>query len=439
MSPHRTIRPPLGHLSASQHTEARRSLHQTLLPPYLPQPHHAFHIPNAVPLHPMKYLLTWHIDTSDPQFAATTAHDASPLPHSTSPCRKPQVSASTPPTPPLSPAACQCTSPVSIFLIPWVPFLMPRFSRSCPSAAWPSDPSPVWENPHAPPPSSWTFPPTKPRSSPQRVTPPVPLIDRTLLTLTGPPPLYVEFSLFSSRLGMPSQHSCGPPASRCLTSPTSVPYTWKSPHPQCISPRLIPWSWRTPLRIGYWLRRPSSVTASLSVPVAPPRPLVLDKPPPLSCSCRTSPSGTVAPSPLAPPLSIRRKSVSTWNFPSSVPRYALILDSLSPGISPSSAPGGRTPHAIQTVLRCTSKSLNHNYFELNFPLLQNHHAMLWHISHLRNCRVVSIHGHFYFYSRAVLILLLLKSLHHKKTPIYRNDTLIYSSCHRKSCISTCIP
>ena len=115
VSPQRIIFPPGYHMSPSHHTKDHFFLHQTPLPPCLPQPHHAFHIPNAVPLHPMKYLLTWHIDTSDPQFAATTAHDASPLPHSTSPCRKPQVSASTPPTPPLSPAACQCTSPVSMF------------------------------------------------------------------------------------------------------------------------------------------------------------------------------------------------------------------------------------------------------------------------------------------------------------------------------------
>ena len=71
--------------------------------------------PAGFPTVPPKPLLTLHSAASEPPFAATTALGSSPLPHNPSFCRKSQVSASTPPTPPLSSAACQCTPPVSEF------------------------------------------------------------------------------------------------------------------------------------------------------------------------------------------------------------------------------------------------------------------------------------------------------------------------------------
>ena len=94
--PHRIIRPPGHHLSPSHNTKACFSLHQTPLPPWLPCPFHACRIPNSAPFPPPKYLLPSHSYASDPPFSATVAHDASPLLHRLSSCRKPQVLASTP-------------------------------------------------------------------------------------------------------------------------------------------------------------------------------------------------------------------------------------------------------------------------------------------------------------------------------------------------------
>ena len=118
VSPQRVIFSPGRHLSPSHHTEAHLSLHHNPLPPCLPHPHHAYLIPNAVPLKPHKSILTSHSDASEPPFSATTAHGVSPLHSIPYPCRKPQVLASTPPPTPLLPDAYQCTSSVSEFPLP---------------------------------------------------------------------------------------------------------------------------------------------------------------------------------------------------------------------------------------------------------------------------------------------------------------------------------
>ena len=159
--------------------------------------------------------------------------------------------ASTPPTPTLSPAAFQCTSTVSVLPLPWVHLPLPHLFRYLSYAAWPSHPFPIWGNPRAHPPASWTLPPTKPRSLPQIVTTPAPLTNRTLLTMAGPPPLSVEFYPDWYRLGMPSWNSGRMPASFWPTGLTSIPDTWKYSQPQCIPPRLPPRGWRMPPRIGF--------------------------------------------------------------------------------------------------------------------------------------------------------------------------------------------
>ena len=110
--------PPRRHLSPSQHKEANRSLHQATLPPLLTHPHRACCITNAAPWPPSKYHLKPHSADSNPPFSDTTAHGASPLPLSPYTCRKSQVLASMPPTPPLFPASCQCMSPVSELPLP---------------------------------------------------------------------------------------------------------------------------------------------------------------------------------------------------------------------------------------------------------------------------------------------------------------------------------
>ena len=107
VSPQRIIFPPGYHMSPSHHTKDHFSLHQTPLPPCFPQPHHAFHIPNAAPLLPPKYLLTLHAAASEAPFATTMAHSAYPLPRRPSPCCKSQLLAPTPITPSLLSAACQ--------------------------------------------------------------------------------------------------------------------------------------------------------------------------------------------------------------------------------------------------------------------------------------------------------------------------------------------
>ena len=143
-------------MSPSQHTKTLLSLYQ--IPPPLLRPCHACRILISVPLTLPKSLLMYPSAVSGPPFAATTSHGASLLLHSLYPCRKPQSLASTPPTPPLLPSAYQFLSPVSVFLLSWLHSTLPRFSRSRPSAAWPSETSPVWVNPFSPPPSPWTFP-----------------------------------------------------------------------------------------------------------------------------------------------------------------------------------------------------------------------------------------------------------------------------------------
>ena len=110
-SSHRIIFPPGRHLSPSYHTEVLHSLNQNPLPTHLPCPCHTFPIPNDKPFLPPISLLTLHSAASETPFDNTTAHDASPLPRSLSTYRN-----LTPPTPPLPPAACQCTCPVSAFL-----------------------------------------------------------------------------------------------------------------------------------------------------------------------------------------------------------------------------------------------------------------------------------------------------------------------------------
>ena len=131
------------------------------------------------------------------------------------------------------------------------------------SSDWPSDPSPVWGNPCAPPSDSWTSRPKKTRSSPQRVTTPAPLLDRTFLTLAGLTLLSVEVYLSGSRFGAPYWHSGRPQASCYLTGPKSVPDNWKSPQPQFILSHLPLWGWRKPPRIGPWSQRTSSATTSV--------------------------------------------------------------------------------------------------------------------------------------------------------------------------------
>ena len=116
VSPHRIICPPGHHLYPSQHTHARHYLHKNKLPSCLSRLCLACRIPNAVPLPPSKFLPTSHSAAPELPFAATTAHGAFPLPWSPSTCIKPKLSAPMPPTPPLSPEACQCTSPVYMFL-----------------------------------------------------------------------------------------------------------------------------------------------------------------------------------------------------------------------------------------------------------------------------------------------------------------------------------
>ena len=166
LSTHRIILPPGHHLYPSQNNEAHRSLHQIPLPTWPTCPRHACRIINAVPLPPSKSVITSHSAASEPLFATTTAHGASPLPRSPHPCCKYPVLASSPPTPPLSPDACQCAPPVSGFPVPWSPLTLPRFSTYRPSASWPSTLSYVWGIPHALPPASWKFPQTKTRSNP---------------------------------------------------------------------------------------------------------------------------------------------------------------------------------------------------------------------------------------------------------------------------------
>ena len=134
VSSHRIIFPPEHHLSPSQHTKSHCSLHQTALPNYLPRPRHACRIPNDVPLSPPRYLLPSYSASFGLTFTTNMAQCAPLLPCISSPCRKFQVSSSTPPTPPISPAACQCRPPVSGFLLCWVSFLLLRFSRYCPSS-----------------------------------------------------------------------------------------------------------------------------------------------------------------------------------------------------------------------------------------------------------------------------------------------------------------
>ena len=138
VSPHRIICPPGHHLSLYQHTEAHQSLHQTPLPLYHPLPRYACRIPNAAPLSLPKYLLMSHSAASKTPFSVTTALGASPLSRSLQPYRKSTVSDSTPPNPPLLPAACKGMPPVSGFPLPWSPLPLPCFFRSRPSSALPS-------------------------------------------------------------------------------------------------------------------------------------------------------------------------------------------------------------------------------------------------------------------------------------------------------------
>ena len=119
--PHRIIRPPGRHLSQSHHIKAHRSMYQTPLPPCLPRPCLSFRITNASPLPLPEYLLTSHSAASYLPFAATTSHCAFSLPCSPSSCCKYPALVSTPPTPPLSPYACQCTPPVSGSPLPLSP------------------------------------------------------------------------------------------------------------------------------------------------------------------------------------------------------------------------------------------------------------------------------------------------------------------------------
>ena len=115
LSPHRIICPPGRHLSLSQHTKVLLSLNHNMLSPHLLRSCHACRIPDAITLPMTKYLLASQLVTSETSFAATMDHSASSLPRSLSPYLRPQVPASTPPVPPLSPVACQFTSPVSAF------------------------------------------------------------------------------------------------------------------------------------------------------------------------------------------------------------------------------------------------------------------------------------------------------------------------------------
>ena len=143
VSPHMIILPPGRHLSPFQHTEAPFSLHQNLLPPCLRHSFRTCLIPCTLSFLLPKYLLTMQAAAYEPPFYATTSPGASPFCCTLSPCCKSQVLSSTPPTPPLLPASSQCTFPVSEFPLPRVPLPLPCFSRSCPSAAQPSDPSTV--------------------------------------------------------------------------------------------------------------------------------------------------------------------------------------------------------------------------------------------------------------------------------------------------------
>ena len=132
-SPHRIICPPGRHLSLSQHTKVLHSLSHNPLPPHFPCLFHALQIPNAKPLPLSKYLLTLYSAASDPPFTVTTAHGASPLPRILSLYRKPQVLDSTPSNPPLLPAYCQYTPPVSVLPPLYLHSPLPRFSRSRPT------------------------------------------------------------------------------------------------------------------------------------------------------------------------------------------------------------------------------------------------------------------------------------------------------------------
>ena len=111
---HRIIFPPRCNLYPSQNTDILSSLNQIPLPPLLPHPLHACQITAAAPLTPQKFLLTRPSAASKPPFSASTSHCASSLPRIPYTYHKPQLSPSTPPTPPLLPAAYQCTSPVSM-------------------------------------------------------------------------------------------------------------------------------------------------------------------------------------------------------------------------------------------------------------------------------------------------------------------------------------
>ena len=98
------------------------------------------------------------------------------------------------PTPPLSFDVYQYMPLVSDSPLLWGHSTLPFFSRSRPTVFWPSFLSPASGKQRGTPPVYWSFTPTTPTYPPQRVTTPVPLPDKTLLTLTDLiPPSIVAF------------------------------------------------------------------------------------------------------------------------------------------------------------------------------------------------------------------------------------------------------
>ena len=171
----------------------------------------------------------------------------------------------------------QYMPPVSEYPLLWRKSPLTPSSKYRPTVLWLSLPSPSWGNPCGPPPVSWKFPPTTPRYPTQGSTPPVPLPNKTLLTITDPPPPSVVSFLTGSRLGAPSWYYGGPPASCHPNGLGAATYTWISPLYLWIPPSLPPWYWRMHPRIGLRSQRISSATTSM-------------------CSCITSsPAGFLKP------------------------------------------------------------------------------------------------------------------------------------------------
>ena len=87
---------------------------------------------------------------------------------------KPHILVSTPPNPPLLFVAYRCMSPVLGSLLIWGPSMFPPSHKSCSTVVLPYWPSPTGGIPRGPSTEFCPFPPTTPRSPPQRLTPPEP-------------------------------------------------------------------------------------------------------------------------------------------------------------------------------------------------------------------------------------------------------------------------